>query len=54
MTTVPFTIHVDPEAAKVFEIGFRRRSANKIDILLGLLASRSYCVPTGIDASRGN
>ena len=46
MTTVPITIHVDPEAAKVFESA-SKEERNKIDVLLGLRLEE-LLVPTGM------
>ena len=46
MATVPITIHVDPEAAKVFESA-SKEERNKIDVLLGLRL-KELLVPTGM------
>ncbi len=46
MATVPITIHVDPEAAKVFESA-SEEDRNKLDVLLGLRL-KGLLVPTGM------
>jgi hypothetical protein len=46
MTTVPITLHVDPESAKAFESA-SEEERNKIEAVLGLHL-RQLLVPTGI------
>jgi hypothetical protein len=46
MTTVPITLHVDPEAAKAYE-SMTAEERNKIEAVLSLRL-RGLLVPTGI------
>jgi hypothetical protein len=46
MTTVPITLHVDPEAARVYE-SMTEEERNKIEALLSL-SLRGVRIPTGI------
>jgi hypothetical protein len=46
MTTVPITLHVDPESAKAFETA-SEEERNKIEVMLGLRL-KELLVPTGI------
>jgi hypothetical protein len=49
MTTVPITLHVDPEAARAYE-SMTEEDRNKIEVVLSLhlRGFRGLLVPTGV------